>query len=221
MPDRTVTVVTTDHGPVTIPEPAWCAGHHPDGSLRSEIAHQGPTVDLMVHTERGPRPAVSLSLWQDPFPTPACTHSDDVHMAALLAAWNAAEPELPECHLCGNSRGPWVPEPSGDRWPSGAQKFVCRGGCKTTPATEGDGGTAAPIVPRRRAPLSVRMDDALAADLATMARAGMTPSDAVRCAVSIVAGAYVNAWDAGVVPDRVAPEITACAVRPYDGSDRP
>lgn len=24
---RTVTVPTTDHGPVTIPEPAWCIGH--------------------------------------------------------------------------------------------------------------------------------------------------------------------------------------------------
>lgn len=26
MTDRTVTVLTTDYGPVTIPEPAWCAG---------------------------------------------------------------------------------------------------------------------------------------------------------------------------------------------------
>jgi hypothetical protein len=47
---------------------------------------------------------------------------------------SAAEPQLPECHLCGGKSGPWVPDPSGARWPSGAQKFVCANGCK--------GGTA-------------------------------------------------------------------------------
>jgi hypothetical protein len=25
--NRTVTLVTTDHGPVTLPEPSWCLGH--------------------------------------------------------------------------------------------------------------------------------------------------------------------------------------------------
>lgn len=46
-----------------------------------------------------------------------------------------AEPVMPECHLCGNTAGPWVP--SGDRWPSGAQKFVCSGGCPVqTPGVE-------------------------------------------------------------------------------------
>jgi hypothetical protein len=43
---------------------------------------------------------------------------------------SAAEPQLPECHLCGNQRGPWAPDPSGARWPSGAQKLVCASGCK-------------------------------------------------------------------------------------------
>jgi hypothetical protein len=82
--DRTVTVLTTDYGPVTIPEPAWCAGRHPAGCLRSEIAHEGPKISVMVGTSRGPRAALHLFMWQDPFPTPACTHSDDVHVAVQL-----------------------------------------------------------------------------------------------------------------------------------------
>ncbi|WNI19121.1 hypothetical protein [Actinacidiphila sp. ITFR-21] len=45
-----------------------------------------------------------------------------------------AEPDLPVCHLCGNPVGPWVPDPSGARWPSGAQKLVCKDGCKPTTA---------------------------------------------------------------------------------------
>jgi len=75
--------------------------------------------------------------------------------------------------------------------------------------------------PKRRPPLSVRMDDTLAADLAVMARAGMTASDAARTALSIVAGTYANAWARGAVPEGVQPEITACAIRPYDAGDRP
>ena len=82
--DRTVTVATNDHGPVTIPEPAWCAGRHPAGYLRAEIAHEGPQISVMVGTDRGPRAALYLSLWQDPFPTPACAHSDAVHAAVRL-----------------------------------------------------------------------------------------------------------------------------------------
>ncbi len=40
---RTVTVPTIDQGDVTMPEPAWCAGHH-DGrpEYRSDIGHRGP-----------------------------------------------------------------------------------------------------------------------------------------------------------------------------------
>ncbi|NUS12958.1 MAG: hypothetical protein HOY69_16420 [Streptomyces sp.] len=65
--------------------------------------------------------------------------------AALLAAWNASEPEGPECHVCGRTTGPWVPDPSGDRWPSGAQRMVFKGGCPGGPApvldvVEGAGG---------------------------------------------------------------------------------
>ena len=81
---KTVTIATTDHGPVTIPEPAWCTGRHPGGHPRAEIAHEGPQISVTVATEHGPRAALYLSLWQDPFPTPVCTHSDDVHVAVQL-----------------------------------------------------------------------------------------------------------------------------------------
>lgn len=85
MPDRTVTVVTTDHGPITIPEPSWCTGvQHTDDVERADIAHTGPSINVMVGTEDGPRRLFELLLWQDPFPTPACTHSDDVYVVAEL-----------------------------------------------------------------------------------------------------------------------------------------
>lgn len=64
--------------------------------------------------------------------TPASTGPRlDPLESALLAAWNASEPEMPECYLCGQQTGPWVPDPPGGRWPSGAQKLVCAsGGCQ-------------------------------------------------------------------------------------------
>jgi hypothetical protein len=67
-----------------------------------------------------------------------------------------------------------------------------------------------PPAVRRRAPLSVRVDDGLAADLAVMARAGLSASHAVRIALSVVAGAYEAAWASGAVPEGVQPEITGC-----------
>lgn len=41
---RTITLATLDHGPVTLPEPAWCRGHadhHPD-TYRTDLSHYGP-----------------------------------------------------------------------------------------------------------------------------------------------------------------------------------
>ncbi|MEU1216096.1 hypothetical protein ABZ424_27585 [Streptomyces sp. NPDC005790] len=58
------------------------------------------------------------------------------------------------------------------------------------------------------------MDEKLSDDLAVMMSAGMTVSDAVRTAVSIVAGTYRNAWDMGVVPEGVEPIILGCSVLP-------
>lgn len=44
---RTVTLTTTDHGSVTIPEPSWCVGHvdHRPGRL-CDVLHCGPAVTL-------------------------------------------------------------------------------------------------------------------------------------------------------------------------------
>ncbi|MFH9038981.1 DUF6907 domain-containing protein [Streptomyces sp. NPDC017966] len=48
MHDRTVTLPTIDHGPVTIPEPSWCAGHanHRPDTERVDLAHTGEDVTL-------------------------------------------------------------------------------------------------------------------------------------------------------------------------------
>lgn len=48
---------------------------------------------------------------------------------ALRSAFDQGEPEGPECHLCGSTGGPWLPDPSGNRWPSGAQQLICSRGC--------------------------------------------------------------------------------------------
>lgn len=40
---RTVTVLTKDHGPVTVSEPVWCIGDHANqqGGYRTDIIHDG------------------------------------------------------------------------------------------------------------------------------------------------------------------------------------
>ncbi|MBT2675795.1 hypothetical protein J7E95_34390 [Streptomyces sp. ISL-14] len=60
---RTVTVHTTDHGPVTVPEPAWCLGQHPQDGHRADILHRGPGHTL---TFRG-RHITDAALVQAPF----------------------------------------------------------------------------------------------------------------------------------------------------------
>lgn len=44
----TVTLVTVDHGPVTMPEPTWCAGHadHRPETYRVDLDHKGPEHHL-------------------------------------------------------------------------------------------------------------------------------------------------------------------------------
>lgn len=65
MTNRTVTLPTSDHGPVTMPEPAWCAGHadHRPDSLRADLLHLGPDVRL---TFRG-RLLIDAGLVQSPY----------------------------------------------------------------------------------------------------------------------------------------------------------
>jgi hypothetical protein len=43
----TITLATSDHGPVTLEEPTWCVGHadHRPDTARVDIAHCGPPVD--------------------------------------------------------------------------------------------------------------------------------------------------------------------------------
>lgn len=69
--------------------------------------------------------------------------------------------------------------------------------------------------PKPGARPSVRVDQQLSDDLAVMMRTGVNVSDAVRHAVSIVAGAYRHAWATGVVPDGVEPHIVDFGVQPY------
>ena len=91
---RTVTVQTSDYGPVTTPEPPWCTGTHvepipaSDGTellpRREDIAHTGPAINVTVGTRRGPRRLLELLLWQDPFPTPLNANGTDVYVAVHL-----------------------------------------------------------------------------------------------------------------------------------------
>lgn len=50
-------------------------------------------------------------------------------IAITRRAAHRVEPMLPECFHCGDRRGPWVPDPSGARWPSGAQVMECQDRC--------------------------------------------------------------------------------------------
>ncbi|MEU8524829.1 hypothetical protein AB0C77_04395 [Streptomyces sp. NPDC048629] len=48
----TVTLPTIDHGPVTLPEPAWCTGHadHIPG-YRTDLTHAGPEHEFAFDGE--------------------------------------------------------------------------------------------------------------------------------------------------------------------------
>ncbi|MBC3988036.1 hypothetical protein H8N00_03795 [Streptomyces sp. AC563] len=79
---RTITVHTRDHGPVTLPEPAWCLGRHRDGEYLADTVHEGPETSLVVllgegrqvsvlpaglvayprATTRGPEPTVAIEM---------------------------------------------------------------------------------------------------------------------------------------------------------------
>lgn len=85
----------------------------------------------------------------------------------------------------------------------------------TTEVPRKASGPSAPPQPGKA--LSVKVDEILYDDLASMLQTGMTLSDAVRTAVSIVAGAYRNCWESGRIPEGVMPQVTHCMVRRYDG----
>ncbi|MCX4699546.1 hypothetical protein [Streptomyces sp. NBC_01373] len=50
---RTVTLPTDDHGDVTLPEPAWCAGHpDPHPEYRTDLTHYGPEHRLTFNGQQ-------------------------------------------------------------------------------------------------------------------------------------------------------------------------
>jgi hypothetical protein len=66
------------------------------------------------------------------------------------------EPQLPACHLCGSTAGPWLPDPEADRWPSGAQRLICSRRCAGEPlAVEGDDVLVLLADPDRPVPYAV------------------------------------------------------------------
>ncbi|MFJ4012245.1 DUF6907 domain-containing protein [Streptomyces sp. NPDC090026] len=65
-----VTVPTLDHGPVVVPEPAWCTGHnHPHTEARDDVTHTGPIIPFNAPTSRGEVTLMLAALEQRPFAT--------------------------------------------------------------------------------------------------------------------------------------------------------
>jgi hypothetical protein len=60
---RTVTVPTLDRGDITIPEPAWCAGHGEIPQLLSDTGHIGTAHRATFHGDE----LAFAALAQDPF----------------------------------------------------------------------------------------------------------------------------------------------------------
>jgi hypothetical protein len=63
--------------------------------------------------------------------------------------------------------------------------------------------------------LTLTLDADLRADLNSMATAGLTPEEAVRTALRIVAGTYENAWALGAVPEGVQPVMIESVIQPH------
>jgi transposase-like protein len=63
--------------------------------------------------------------------------------------------------------------------------------------------------------LTLTLDSDLRADLNSMATAGLTPEEAVRTALRIVAGTYENAWALGAVPEGVQPVMIESVIQPH------
>jgi hypothetical protein len=80
---KTITIVTSDHGPVTIPEPMWCAAVHLDGGYRSDIHHTGVEHLVTVPSSEGTRQLLTLALTQWPYGLTA--PGNGVHVAVHLA----------------------------------------------------------------------------------------------------------------------------------------
>lgn len=75
--------------------------------------------------------------------------------------------------------------------------------------------------PRPGARLTVRVDDGLHGDLATVMRTGMTASDAVRTALRLLADAHRCAWDYQDVPDGEPVRVLGVHYALADGTPAP
>ncbi|MCT9009994.1 DUF6907 domain-containing protein [Streptomyces rhizosphaerihabitans] len=69
---RTVTLATADRGTVTIPEPAWCAGHSPHDPETEyvDIIHSGPETSLTFRSVV----LLAAGLVQSPHASPSAPH---------------------------------------------------------------------------------------------------------------------------------------------------
>lgn len=83
MTGRTVTIDTSDHGPVTVPEPMWCTGQHPNVAHRSDIHHSSAEHVVEVGTPHGPYPLLTMALTQWPYGLSA--PGNGVYVAVHLA----------------------------------------------------------------------------------------------------------------------------------------
>ncbi|GGV34318.1 hypothetical protein GCM10010293_36730 [Streptomyces griseoflavus] len=87
---RTVTLPTTDHGDVTVPEPSWCIGHadhRPE--LRADILHRGADVPLTFRAHH----IMDAGLVQAPFSTveipELCSSTTGVSISAIARTLDA------------------------------------------------------------------------------------------------------------------------------------
>lgn len=65
---RTVTIRTSDHGPVTVPEPEWCVGRHLPDEMRVDITHTSKMHGLNIdNSPHGPINLANACLGSEPF----------------------------------------------------------------------------------------------------------------------------------------------------------
>ncbi|WP_097867426.1 DUF6907 domain-containing protein [Streptomyces sp. rh34] len=90
--DRTVTVHTTDHGPVTMPEPSWCVdSHDQEPEALRDTGHRGPQHRAEFYGHE----VATAELVQDPFAT-AADRNTGVYVAMGYLASTLTPGELDE-----------------------------------------------------------------------------------------------------------------------------
>jgi hypothetical protein len=68
MPERTVTIHTSDFGDVVVNEPSWCTGNnHQVGGARIDITHSSREMPIAVPTPDGPVTLMNTWLESRPY----------------------------------------------------------------------------------------------------------------------------------------------------------